>query len=252
VTVLDTPAATWARAVEWGARGRYAEAESLVAPLAAAHDRWSSLSLSLLASHRRQVGDIDEAMRLDTAAWQEACDAESRADALTGLAADAVASGDLDRAVAWHDEAAADAAQHWRTLTRWHWVAAERALLSGDSLRASAHARQALTACASRSGRHEAKSRIILAAASGQVDELVDVSAVLSSEGWVTLAWPLALVAADHAAQVPAEALAEAWEAGREATYAIERGLPEGLVPLWRAHPGVLRLRADRPVMRGG
>ena len=76
------------------------------------------------------------------------------------------------------------------------------------------------------------------------MDEFVDVSAVLSSEGWVTLAWPLALVAADHAAQVPAEALAEAWEAGREATYAIERGLPEGLVPLWRAHPGVLRLRA--------
>ena len=250
--VPDPPAAAWARAVDSGARGRYAEAESLVAPLASAHGRWSSLSLSLIASHRRQVGDIDEAMRLDTAAWQEACDAESRADALTGLAADAVASGDLDRAVAWHDAAASDAAQDWRTLTRWHWVAAESALLSGDAPRATAHAREALLACADRSLRHEAKSRIVLAAASGQVDELVDVSTVLSSEGWATLAWPLALVAADHAAQVPADALAEAWEAGRGATYAIERGLPEALVPVWRAHPGVLRLRADGPAIRGG
>ena len=252
MNVPDTAAATWVRAVEQGARGRYAEAESLVAPLASVRGRWSSLSLSLIASHRRQVGDIREAMRRDTAAWQQACDAESRADALTGLAADAVASGDLDRAVAWHDEAAADAAQDWRTLTRWHWVAAESALLAGDAPRATGHARQALAACANRSLRHEAKSRIVLAAASGKMDELVDVSTVLSSEGWVTLAWPLALVAADHAGQMPADALADAWEAGRGATYAIERGLPEALVPVWRAHPGVLRLRADGPAIRGG
>ena len=191
-------------------------------------------------------------MRLDAAARREACDAESRADALTGLAADAVALGDLDGAVAWHDEAAADAAQEWRTLTRWHWVAAESALLAGDPLRATAHARQASIACADRSPRHEAKSRIILAAASGRADELVDVSPILSAGGWVTLAWPLALVAADHTGALPADALAEAWEAGRGATYTIERGLPEGLVPMWRAHPGVLRLRADGPVIRGG
>ena len=252
MTVLDSPAATWGRAVERGARGRYAEAELLVAPLVSAHDRWSSLSLSLIASHRRQVGDISEALRLDTAALSDATDAEARADALTGLAADAVASGDLDRAVAWHDEAGRHASDDWRTLTRWHWVGSERALLAGDPSLAVEHARQALIACASRSGRHEAKSRIILAAASGEVSDLPDVSRMLRAEGWVTLAWPLALVAADHAAQVPAEALAEAWEAGREATYAIEEGLPEGLVPLWRAHPGVRRLRADGLAHRGG
>ena len=250
--VPDTAAATWARAVELGARGRYSEAESLIAPLDSAHDRWSSLSLSLMASHRRQVGDIDDAMRLDIAAQQQACDAESRADALIGLAADAVASGDLDRAIAWHDEAAVEAARDWRTLTRWHWVAAESALLAGDALRATGHARQALAACANRSLRHEAKSRIILAAASGRVDELLDLGRVLRAEEWVTLAWPLALVVADHAAQVPADAVAEAWEAGREATHVIERGLPEALLPVWRAHPGVLRLRADGPAIRGG
>ena len=248
----DTPAATWARAVELGARGSYAEAETLATSLVITHGRWVSLALSLMAGHRRQVGDTGEALRLDTAAWQEACDEESRADALIGLAADAVATGDLPRAVEWHDEAASDAAQGWRTLTRWHWVAAERALLAGDAMRATHHAREALSACADRSLRHEAKSRIIFAAASGQVDDLLDVSTVLSSGGWVTLAWPLALVVADHAAQVPDAALAEAWEAGRGATYAIERGLPEGLVQVWRAHPGVLRLRAAGPAIPGG
>lgn len=246
-----SPSHTWARAVELGARGRYAEAESLVATLAFAHGRWASLSLSMIASHRRQVGDIGEATCLDTAAWEEACDAESRSDALTGLAADAVASGDVDRAVAWHDEAATDAAQDWRTLTRWHWVGAECALLAADAIRATDHARQALAACANRSPRHEAKSRIVLAAASGEAEDLFGVSPVLSTRGWATLAWPLALVAADHAAAAPADALAEAWEAGRGATYEIERGLPEGLVPVWQAHPGVLRLRADGPVIRG-
>ena len=248
----DTPAATWTRAVDLGARGSYAAAESLATSLVSTHDRWASLSLSLLASHRRQVGDTGEALRLDTAAWQEASDAESRADALTGLAADAVATGDLDRAAEWHNAAASDAAHDWRTLTRWHWVAAEGALLAGDASRATRHAHQALTACADRSLRHEVKSRIILAAASGRVDELLDLGSVLSVEGWVTLSWPRALVAADHAARMPVDALAEAWEAGRGATYAIERGLPEGLVQVWRAHPGVLRLRAAGPAIPGG
>lgn len=248
----DTPAATWARAVECGALGRYADAESLASPLSSARDRWGSLALSLMASHRRQVGDTGEALRLDTAAWHVACDAESRADALIGLAADAVASGDADRAAACHGEAAADAAQDWRTLTRWHWVAAEHALLSADTLRATHHAQHALTMCTDTSPRHEAKSRIVLAAASGRVNDLPEVGAVLGSEGWVTLEWPLALVAADHADQVPADGLDRAWEAGREATYTIEQGLPRGLVTAWRAHPGVLRLRADGPALRAG
>lgn len=250
--VPDTPAATWGRAVELGARGRYAEAESLVAPLVFAHNRWSSLSLSLIASHRRQIGDIGESMRLDTAAMDGACDAASRADALTGLAADAVAAGDAERAAAWHDEAGLHAPHDWRTLTRWHWVGSERALLAGDQSLAVGNARQALAACLHRSPRHEAKSRIILGAASGDVGDLPDVSPVLRAEGWVTLEWPLALVAAEHPAQVPSGWLAEAWEAGRGATYAIEKGLPEGVAPVWRAHPGVRRLRADGPAPRGG
>lgn len=247
-----TPAQAWAAAVELGARGSYAEAESLVAPLVSAHSRWSSLALSLIASHRRQVGDIGESTRLDTAALDDAGDAESRADALTGLAADAVAAGDVARAAGLHDAAAQHASHDWRTLTRWHWVGAERALLAGDPPLAAHLAQQALDACQRRSPRHEAKSRIVLAAASGAVRDLPDVSLVLRAEGWVTLEWPLALVAVDYPDQVSRAWLAGAWEVGRGATYAIEKGLPEGAATVWRAHPGVRRLRADGPATGAG
>lgn len=189
---------------------------------------------------------------MDEQALRHADDAEARADALIGLAADAVASGDLESAVSWHDEAAADAAQEWRTLTRWHWVGAERALLAGEAALAAHHAQQARDACAGQSLRHETKTSIILAAATGRVDALLDLGTVVREEGWTTLAWPLALVAADHGDQLPSDGLAEAWEAGRGATYEIEHGLPESLLPVWRDHPGVRRLRADGPPIRGG
>lgn len=238
--------------MDLGASGRYADAAGVVRSLLDVNDRWSSLAQSVLASHHRQVGDAVGAVRLDGLAMQGALDAESRADALTGLAADAVAEGDAERAAVQHVEAARDAAAHWRTLTRWHWVGAERALLVADRRLAVEHARGALATCAGQSPRHEAKSRIILAAASGEARDLPTVSPILREGGWVTLEWPLALVAADHGAQVPRAWLGEAWIAGREATYAIERGLPEGLVQVWRAHPGVQRLRAEGPPNGGG
>lgn len=238
-------AATWEAAVDLGARGRYADAEALVTALAAAHDRWSSLALSLHASHLRQVGDLSSAQRLDADALRQATDAESRAEAMTGLAADAVASGDPDEAAAWHRDAARDAAEAWRTLTRWHWVGAERALLAGDRTLAAEHARDACAASAGRSARHEAKSLIILAAASGHAEDLPAVAGILRDGGWVTLEWPLALVAADHPDGLPPSWRAQAWAAGRAATYAIEEGLPEGLRGVWRAQPGVRRLRVE-------
>lgn len=254
-------AAAWEAAVDLGARGRYAEAEALLTPLVSAArstagDRWRSLALSLLGSHRRQVGDVTSARQCDTEALQAATDAESRAEALIGLAADAVASGDADSAAEWHADAAADAAEAWRTLTRWHWVGAERALLAGDRSRAEAHARDACAACAGRSARHEAKSRIILAAVSGHAEDLPAVGRVLRDGGWVTLEWPLALVAADHPegladSWLADSWLAEAWETGRAATYTIEEGLPEGLREVWRAQPGVRRLRVEGPPTGG-
>lgn len=238
------PAAdTWQAAVDLGARGRYAEAEALARPLVTAHDTWSSLALSLIASHRRQVGDLASAARCDAEALQSATDAQSRAEAMIGLAADAVAAGDAEGAAARLDDAQADGAADWRTLTRWHWVSAEHALLSGDRARAVDHARASLATCAGRSARHEAKSGIVLAAASGQAQDLPAISPILREGGWVTLEWPLALVAADHPDALPAAWLVQAWQAGRGATYVVEEALPEGLRASWQGHPGVRRLR---------
>ena len=224
----------------------------MVAPVVLSHDRWSSLSLSLIASHRRQIGDMAEALRLDAEALRLAPDAEARADSLTGLAADAVAVADAEVARQRLDDAAADAPVDWRTLTRWHWVAAELELIAGDQMRAVDHARSALATCEGTSARHEAKSRIILAAAGEAITDLPAVSRMLRAAGWVTLEWPLALVAADRAAGLPGDWLEGAWQAGCRATYAIERGLPKELVPVWRDHPGVRRLRAEGALTRDG
>lgn len=249
--VPASPSAIWERGVDLGARGRYAESAEHFAGLLGVDDRWKSLALSSLASHRRQIGDAAGAADLDAEALLGATDAESRADALIGLAADAVASADPARATVWHVESAQPATSGWRTLTRWHWVGAELALLAGDKATATEHARQAIATCLDHSPRHSAKSRIVLAAVTGDVDDLVAVGPILASEGWVTLEWPLALVAADHAPLAPLSWLGEAWEAGRGATYTIEECLPAGLQPVWRSHPGVRRLREDRPPTGG-
>lgn len=247
-----TPQETWADAVELGARGRYADAADLLDTLTARGDRWSSLALSTLASHRRQIGDTIEAERLDAASLDMAADEESRADALVGLAADAVAIGDARTAADRHLVAERDAGAAWRTLTRWHWVGAELALLTDDRAAAERHARAALDACEGRSPRHEVKSRIVLAAVSGDIGDLEGVGVTLADAGWVTLAWPLALVAADHAGASPAPWLAGSWESGRRATDAIEASLRAADRAAWRAHPGVRRLRQEGPPPGGG
>lgn len=221
-------------------------------PVVNARDRWSSLALSTLASHRRQIGDVSGAAALDARALQSATDEESRADAMIGLAADDVASGDARHAHARHREAEQEAARAWRTLTRWHWVGAELALLAGDGRGAIAHARASLAACTGLSARHEAKSRVVLAATTGDVSDLPEVGRILRTERWLTLEWPIALVAADHASAVDEEWVAGAWQTGRGATYEIEVHLPEGLQETWRSHPGVRRLRADGPLAGGG
>lgn len=247
-----SPHSLWADAVSQGARGQYAESADLLLPLTARGDRWSSLALSTLASHRRQIGDVTEAARRDEAALREATDAESRADALIGLAADAVAAGDRQAAAVRHRDAERDAHALWRTLTRWHWVGAELALLTDDRMPAQAHAQAALGACLGRSARHEAKSRIVLAAVTSDLGDLADASATVEDAGWVTLSWPLALVAADHAGAVPPPWLGTVWQAGRQATEVIEAGLPAVDRAAWRAHPGVRRLREEWPPSGGG
>jgi len=247
-----SPESSWSAAVDLGARGRYADAADLLDTLTARGVRWSSLSLSTLASHRRQIGDVTEAARLDAASLRDATDEESRADALVGLAADAVAAGDAKAARERHRAAERDARAAWRTLTRWHWVGAELSLLVGDRDAAADHAHAALKACGGRSPRHVAKTRIVLAAVTGDVAGLDAVSATLADEGWVTLAWPLALVAADHAGAESPPWLGSAWEAGLRAVDVIEVGLPIAQRAAWQAHPGVRRLREERSHSGGG
>jgi hypothetical protein len=246
------PDSIWVEAVSLGACGQYADSAELLRPLTARADRWASLALSTLASHRRQVGDVTEAAGLDAAALREATDAESRADALIGLAADAVAGGDPQTAAVHHRDAERDAHALWRTLTRWHWVGAELALLTDDRMAAQAHAQAALAACLGHSARHEAKSRIVLAAVTGDLGELARVSATVEDAGWATLSWPLALVAADHAGTVPPPWLVTVWQEGRHATEVIEAGLAASDRAAWRAHPGVRRLREEWPPSGGG
>lgn len=243
--MIAEPAALWQSAVELGARGEYAEAERLALELESMSGRWLSLSLSTRASHLRQVGAPSE--DLDSRAFDCATDEESRADALIGLAADRVAVGDIDTAVARHVEAGG-IAREWRVRTRWHWVGAEIALLAGEPATAREHGRRAVLTCSGRSDRHHAKSLIVACAASGDLAGMEAVLDLVMDRGWHTLAWPLALVVADHANE-PSGALVErAWVAGARATQVIEAGLPSHLVATWRAHPGVLRLRAsDRP-----
>ncbi len=261
--IVRAQPATWQHAVQLGAQGLYAAADDTLATLSQPGGTWISLALSTCASHRRQIGATAEAARLDGEALRCATDSESIADALVGLAADAIASGDAEQAGAWHADASQPAESGWRTLTRWHWVGAERALLVGDQVAATEHARVALEVCTGQSARHEAKSRIISAAVTGRIEDLPAVSPLLRAEGWVTLEWPLALVAADHpqaarpggSAKPPlsgyAAWLAASWATGRAATYSIEESLPAALRATWLHHPGVRRLRSERPPAGG-
>ncbi len=243
--VTAEPAVQWGRVVELGARGRYAEAEVFALTRPDLQGPWASLVLSTRASHRRQIGAIDEARRLDEHALDQAGDSKSRADALIGLAADAIATADAITAARWHSEAEEHAGHALRTQTRWHWVGAEYALLMGDNAAARSHARVAVEVGARVSTRHQVKSRIIQAAVTGAVADLTDVRAVIDASGWWTLAWPLALVAADHAGRCDPDWLTAAWASGRGATFAIERHLRGDHVEIWRSHPGVRRLRGD-------
>lgn len=248
---MDADAAPiWQRAVEQGARGAYDDALARCDELMSHGGRWSSLALSTRASHCRQVGAIDMARELDDAALACACDQESRADALIGLAADAVAAGDASVAVLWHREAAETLAD-WRTRTRWRWVAAELALLQGDGISAREHAAAALAACADASPRHVAKSRLVLAAATEDVSDLPEIARDLAYSGWITLEWPLALIAADHADRLDPDWVERAWVRGVAAIDLIEDRLPTALTGPWHTHPGVRRLRGASPFAVG-
>jgi hypothetical protein len=185
---------------------------------------------------------------MDSRAYDLASDEESRADAGIGLAADAVALGLLDQARRQHASVEGDARSNERTSTRWHWVGAEMSLLAGDIDDAEVHADAAITLSRGVSARHTVKSQLIHAAVTGDPASLQESQRLIESEGWLSLAWPLALIAGDLANLCDSMWLRQSWAQGSDATYRIEAGLPVDLIAPWQAHPGVRRLRdADGP-----
>ena len=259
----DLDKARWLLGVCLGAGGHYGEALTTLRPLAAAPgrgDRWASFAASTTGSLHRQLGRYANARDFDRAALTAARslppdDVEPLADALVGLAADAVGEGDADAAREAHAEAArvADAPDApWRPRIRAAWVAAEIALLTDDGGAALAAADDAVKGTdEARAPRHHAKSLVIRAVALQATGDLA-AAAVAARRGLAQavelgvppVIWPAGTVlrgvleAGPDTALYPHEA-ARAGEAARRAVGQIASGLPEDLAATWLSRPGV-------------
>ena len=205
----------WLRAVVAGGQGRYASA---FADLDRAHRVASAGPLASLAhstrgSFLRQLGWHDRARTCDGQAWALTAplpDREAGADALIGLAADALGVGRfaaserlLKRA---HHLLADGPPLPERLPVRLAWVTAELAMASGNGATAVGHAERAVELARTRLGsaRHAVKSEVVLAAALCSAGELersrvVADGALETTErlGLVPLRWALASLLAD-------------------------------------------------------
>jgi hypothetical protein len=169
-----TPRQLWLRAVAAGGQGRYGSAYRDLAELrrAGAAGRLVSLAHSTQASFLRQLGWHALARGWDGRALALAgADPEARADALIGLAADALGVGRFAAAatlLARVDSAPAHRpAVPDRLPVRRRWVAAELAMARGEGAQAVRHAEEAVDlaqAMAVASARHQVKSQVVLAA----------------------------------------------------------------------------------------
>ncbi|HWO62909.1 MAG TPA: hypothetical protein VNO31_23045, partial [Umezawaea sp.] len=148
----------WLAAVVLGGQGHYAAAATVLGALLHDRDRVvASLAASTFASHRRQLGGHAVARGLDARALATAPTAGApdrdgvdaagaRADALLGLAADAIGAGRTGEARRLH---ALVEPLCWRTEVRRGWVAAEIELAEGRAEAAIAPAVRAVAASAS-------------------------------------------------------------------------------------------------------
>ncbi|WP_371328075.1 hypothetical protein [Mycobacterium sp. 1423905.2] len=158
----------WLRAVAAGGLGRYGSAYADLARLRRqVHDGpLASLAHSTHASFLRQLGWHTLARGWDGRALSLAgTGAEARADALIGLAADALGVGRFAAAATLLDRADAQAQ---RSAVRRCWVAAELAMATGAGTPAVRRAEEAVElarAMAGGSVRHRVKSDVVLAAA---------------------------------------------------------------------------------------
>ncbi|MDT5196259.1 MAG: hypothetical protein QOH20_3013 [Mycobacterium sp.] len=205
-----TPLQTWQRAVAAGGQGRYASGFADLDALgcAPAAGSLASLALSTRASFLRQLGRHVDARSWDGRALALAGpDAEARADALIGLAADARGVGRFAasaRLLQRAREVIGDASPG-RLPVRFGWVSAELAMFTGDGAAALGHAERAAgLAVSTGSARHAVKSDVVLAAAlcsAGDPDASRRVAdgalAVTERLGLVPLSWALACLLAD-------------------------------------------------------
>jgi hypothetical protein len=226
-----TPHQLWLRAVGAGGQGRYGSARNDLATLlrSTPSGRLASLAHSTQASFLRQLGWHSLARGWDGRALALAgADPEAAADALIGLAADALGVGRLAAAatlLSRADPIVAEAQPH-RLAVRRAWVAAELAMAGGDGATAVRNAEVAVELAATTvdgsarrrcgpkrpdeepgpqvSFRHRAKSDVVLAAAlcsAGAVDRARAVGEaalqVTGQLGLVPLRWAVACLLVD-------------------------------------------------------
>ncbi|OSC42998.1 hypothetical protein [Mycobacterium decipiens] len=221
-----TPHQLWLRAVAAGGQGRYALAYGdlallrrrvLAGPLA-------SLAHSTQGSLLRQLGWHTLARGWDGRALALAgTDREARADALIGLAADALGVGRFAAAAALlgrADPLVVPPLVPDRVAVRRRWVAAELAMATGDGATAVRHAEEAVElaqAMAVVSARHRVKSDVVLAAAlcsAGAIERARAVGEAALADtgrfGLIPLRWALACLLIDiDTVTVPAQQVRE-------------------------------------------
>jgi tetratricopeptide (TPR) repeat protein len=204
----STPHELWLRAVAAGGQGRYGSAMADLAGLLQRDDPVASLAHSTRASFLRQLGRHDGARRWDGRAMAMAgSDLEAGADALIGLAADALGVGRFAASAAALRRAGEllTGSAPPRLPVRLAWVSAELAMASGDGATAVRHAGRAVELAASfGSARHAVKSAVILAAAlcsAGEIEASRRVADAALQDadrlGIMPLCWALACLLAD-------------------------------------------------------
>ncbi|OAN34454.1 hypothetical protein [Mycolicibacterium iranicum] len=166
----DNARELWLRAVVAGGQGHYAGALADLDRLrhCAVSDSLASLASSTRASFLRQLGWHDLARRWDGRAAALAHTEESLADAMIGLAADALGVGRFaasGRALGLAAEQVRDCRSD-RLPIRLAWVSAELAMFRGDGAAAVPPAEKGMGLASDYgSVRHMVKSRVVLAAA---------------------------------------------------------------------------------------
>ena len=198
----------WLRAVAAGGQGRYASARADLDTLSRPPGAGPLLSLahSTRASFLRQLGGHTAARVWDGRALVAAgSDAEAAADALIGLAADALGVGRFATSARALARACDLVPAFPRVQVRHQWVSAELAMARGDGVAAVEHAERALAHARDfGSTRHQVKSAVVLAAARCSAGDLHAARTVADTAleetvrfGMIPLRWALACLLAD-------------------------------------------------------